>query len=317
MKAIIWGSRGSIPSSYSSDTIQRKVKKVLKEAIAQNINDENQIEDFLKSLPFALHSSYGSNTSCVQIIGGDEIIICDSGSGIRDFGTKLVQMGGGMPKKINIIMSHLHWDHIQGFPFFIPAYFQGVVINVWGCHNNIEDTFIRQQNEPTFPVQLLDMGAEINFHLWDKNKSYNLGGIDVDIIEQPHPGVSYGYKFSKSGKSIVYSTDAEHTEESQSDNYPFLKFIQDADVLIFDGQFNLADHMFTKQNWGHSSNLIGIELAIRAGVKKLCLFHSDHTFDDFQLDKFLENSLRYKEIYEDSAELEIMIAYDGLELVAE
>jgi phosphoribosyl 1,2-cyclic phosphodiesterase len=314
MKAIIWGGRGSIPASYSQELIKRKIKTVLQKAVEEKITNENQIDAFMDSLPFALKSSYGSNTSCVQITGGDEVIICDAGSGIRDLGTKLVRMGGDMPKKINIIMSHLHWDHIQGFPFFIPAYFQGVSINVYGCHKTIEDTFIRQQNVPTFPVELLDMGSEINFHLWDKNKSYNLGGIELEIIEQPHPGLSYGYKFTKSGKSIVYSTDAEHTEESQNEDYPFLKFIADAEVLIFDGQFTLADHMFTKQNWGHSSNLIGIEMAIRAGVKKLCLFHSDHTFDDFQLDNFLKNSNRYKEIYNDAANLEIMIAYDGLEL---
>ena len=155
------------------------------------------------------------------------------------------------------------------------------------------------------------MGALIKFHTLDVDQNFELGGIDITMIEQPHPGVSYGFRFEKDQKVVVYSTDAEHTKESQEDDYPFLDFIRNADVLIFDGQFTLADHMYTKQNWGHSSNLVGIELAVRAGVKSLYLFHSDHTFSDWDLNRFLTNSRRYKGIYNEEAELDIHIAYDG------
>jgi phosphoribosyl 1,2-cyclic phosphodiesterase len=314
MKAKFWGCRGSLPSTFNKDISEKKVRKILEKAIEDKICNPEQIDGFIENLPFALRSSYGTNTSCVQIIGGNEVVICDAGSGLRDLGKELVKLGPLMPKTIHILMSHLHWDHIQGFPFFIPAYFQGVAIKIYGCHDTIESAFREQQNEPTFPVQLRDMGSEISFHKLLIDKTFDIGGIEISIIEQPHPGLSYGYKFIKDGKTIVYSTDAEHTEESQSDDYPYLDFIRGCDLLIFDGQFNLADHMYTKQNWGHSSNLVGIELAIRGHVKQLCLFHSDHTFSDFDLDKFLKDSLRYREIYDDSSDLDIMIGYDGLEI---
>ena len=314
MKVTFWGCRGSLPASYSGGNVKDKVREILNQAIEAKINETSMIEPFIDELPFHLISSYGTNTSCVQIEGGDEVVICDAGSGIRDLGKYLVGLMPNMPKVIHILMSHLHWDHIQGFPFFIPAYIQGVTINIYGCHTDIEKTFIDQQEPPTFPVMLRDMGSSINFHTLDVTQNYNIGGLDVSIIEQPHPGKSYGYKFEKNGRNVVYSTDAEHEEDSQSEDYPFLKFIKNADVLVFDGQFNLADHLFTKQNWGHSSNLVGIELAVRAGVKRLCLFHSEHTFNDKNLNDFLKDSRRYLTIYDDKSGLDISIAYDGMKI---
>lgn len=314
MKVTFWGCRGSIPASYKSADMRYKIKYALEHALTTNLSDQSEIDTFIDKLPFDVRGSYGNNTPCVQISGGEEVIICDAGSGIRDLGNLLVRQGPKMPKVINILISHLHWDHIQGFPFFIPAYIQGTTINIWGCHHTIEKTFIDQQEPPTFPVRLRDMGSVINFHTMDVAKKYNIGGIDISLYEQPHPGTSYGFRFEKDDKVAVYSTDAEHTDDSQKENYPFLNFIRDADLLIFDGQFSLADHLFTKQNWGHSSNLVGIELSVRANVKKLCLFHSDHTFNDQELQNFLKNSHRYLEIYDEKAQLDISISYDGLEI---
>ena len=314
MQVVFWGCRGSLPASYTGPQTSAKIRRILELAIEDNLRDKSDLDGFIENLPFNLKSGYGTNTPCVQIINGDESVICDAGSGIRDLGKQLVSMGPKMPKDIHILMSHLHWDHIQGFPFFIPAYIQDVTINIYGCHDTIEDAMTLQQETPTFPVALRDMGSNIQFHTLDVNESYSIAGMDIDIIEQPHPGTSYGYRFRTNQASVIYSTDAEHTEESQDDDYPFLDFIRDADLLIFDGQFNLADHLFTKQYWGHSSNLVGIELAARAGVKNLCLFHSEHTFTDNELQKFLEDSRRYLSIYDNSSDLKVLIAYDGLTL---
>ena len=312
MKVKFWGCRGSLPASHSGDQEHQKVRQLLHRMIDAKITSKDQIDGFVEELPFYLKSSYGTNTCCIQIIGGDEIVICDAGSGIRDLGKTLIAMGPDMPKVIHILMSHLHWDHIQGFPFFIPAYIQGVTINIYGCHDTIQDAFIRQQDVPTFPVQLRDMGSRINFTTLDKNEQYDIAGLQVSITEQPHPGLSYGYRFEKDQQVIVYSTDAEHADDCHDEDYPFLEFIRDADILIFDGQFSLADHLYTKQNWGHSSNLVGIEMAVRAQVKRLFLFHSDHTFNDESLENFLEDSRRYLEIYDAEAVLDIAIAYDGM-----
>lgn len=315
MKISFWGCRGSLPASYSGKNTRTKVQEIVELALQSGLDSRDQIDAFVDDLPFHLKGGFGTNTSCVQISSdGDELVICDAGSGLRDLGHSLMAMAEKRPSVMHFFISHLHWDHIQGFPFFIPAYIPGTTIHIYGCHQDLEETFIRQQAAPTFPVPLKEMGSEIHFHVLDRDKKHHIAGKEISIIEQPHPGKSYGYRFHQSGKTVVYSTDAEHTEDSQSEDYRFLDFFKDADILIFDGQFNLADHLFTKQNWGHSSNLVGIELAVRAGVKKLCLFHSDHTFVDHDLTKFLSDSKRYLNIYDEGSELDVVIAYDGLVL---
>lgn len=313
MKVKFWGCRGSLPASYKSESVHQKTRYVLEEAIAKGLTQKSDLEAFIEGLPFGIRSTYGTNTPCVEIQGGDEIIICDAGSGIRDLGKEIVSNPVRPIRVINIIMSHLHWDHLQGFPFFIPAYIQGSIVRIWGCHREIEQAFTEQQNTPFFPVRLNDMGAHISFHTLEAGKSYNMGGIHVTPREQPHPGLSYGYSFEAVGKKIVYSTDIEHQEDAEENN-TFLDFYRNADVLILDGQFNLADHLHTKQNWGHSSNLIAIELATLAKVKKLCLFHADHLLDDIQLDKFFADSKRYLEIFAPLSEMQIVLAYDGMML---
>lgn len=313
MKVKFWGCRGSLPSSYKSESANYKLRYVLEQAIANGLNQKTDLEAFIEGLPFGIRSTYGTNTPCVEIQGGDEIIICDAGSGIRDLGKDIVSNPVRPLPVINIIMSHLHWDHLQGFPFFIPAYIQGSVVRIWGCHADLEKAFTDQQNSPFFPVRLNDMGAHISFHALEAGKSYSIGGIQITPREQPHPGLSYGYSFESHGRKIVYSTDIEHQEDAEQNN-PFLDFYSHADVLIMDGQFNLADHLHTMQNWGHSSNLMAIELATLANVKKLCLFHADHLLDDLQLDKFFVDSKRYHEIYASGSDMQIVLAYDGMVL---
>jgi len=314
MKVKMWGCRGSLPSSMKSENIDHKIRFALEKAAASSLNSTANLDKFIGELPFGIRSTYGTNTPCVEILGGQEIIICDAGSGIRDLGKHLVSNKESPSKVINLIMSHLHWDHIQGFPFFVPAYIQGTVIRIWGCHDVLEEAFIKQQDPPCFPVLLEDMGANISFHRMDPKEHYEFGGIQLSIIEQPHPGLSYGYCFEDQNKKIIYSTDIEHESIADDQHNPFIEFYKDADILIIDGQFNLADHLYTKQNWGHTSNLIAIELAVLSKVKTLCLFHGDHSLDDIQLDKFLDDSRRYHEIYSPDSPLNILLAYDGLVL---
>ena len=152
MKVTFWGCRGSLPASYGHEYNEKRVREILQIAVDAGINQKSDLNAFIEDLPFHLRGSYGTNTSCVQIVGGSEVIICDAGSGIRDLGKHFVMQGPNMPKTYHILMSHLHWDHIQGFPFFIPAYIQGVTINIYGCHDTIEQAFIDQQDIPTFPV---------------------------------------------------------------------------------------------------------------------------------------------------------------------
>ena len=319
MRVYFWGTRGSLPAAATSQMTHAKIFKAIKASRSHKLKSDKAIETFIhRNLPFSVRGSYGGNTSCIEIRGQEEYVLCDAGTGLRDFGNHILKSGDmrrrGPTTVFHIFISHPHWDHIQGFPFFTPAYMPGNRVNIYGCHIDLEQSFITQQNPANFPVSLKDMNGEIVFHTLEPDKTYDIAGIEVKGILQNHPGDSYGYCFLRDGKKVVYSTDAEHKMDADDDEADFLDFTGNADLLIFDAQYTLADAIGAKENWGHSSNLVAVDLAVKAGVKHLCLYHSEHTYDDENLDQFLEDTRAYLNILAGSYPLKIDLAYDGLEI---
>jgi len=315
-----WGSRGSLPSPLNYRAVRTKVREALLAARDRNLDGAEAIDKFIDAaLPFSVRGTYGGNTSCTEIVtGGDEYVLCDMGSGAREFGNSvLAKFGPAKKNRFNIFMSHLHWDHVMGFPFFTPSYIPGNVIRIHGCHKNMREAFERQQSNPSFPVDFRTLGATIEFVVLEPGRTYEIDGLSVRAIAQRHGGDSYGYRFSKDGKTVVYSTDSEHKYEALDESYPFIEFFRDADLLIFDAQYSLADQISVKEDWGHSSNMIGVELAQLAGVKHLVMYHHEPVNDDQTLEKILAETRRYEEISrpEQKQKLKISSAYDGLEIV--
>jgi len=314
MKAIIWGSRGSLPAPVRPDVITSKITTALKAAANHTFGSDEDIMQFIETqLPFSVKGTYGANTSCVELRDEEAYVLFDAGTGLRDFGNHILREASA-PCHFHIFISHLHWDHIQGLPFFVPAYIKENKISLYGCHPDMKAAFLRQQSPPFFPVPFDALQADIDFVRLDAGKQYDIAGYMVHTCEQDHPGTSYGYRLEKKSKSFVYSTDSEHKEDSSEQVEPFLRFIDNADLLIFDAQYSLMEAISTKENWGHSSNMVGVELAVRAKVKHLCMFHSEPTHDDETLDKLLHNTRKYARLHDESYPLEVSLAYDGLEI---
>jgi phosphoribosyl 1,2-cyclic phosphodiesterase len=311
-----WGTRGSLSASITARQIREKISRAIRSFRSRNLAADEEIEAFIdRDIPFAVRGSYGVNTACIEIGGGEECVLCDAGTGIRDFGNAFMHSERGRSAAVfHLFLSHLHWDHIQGFPFFAPAYLPGEQIHIYGGHPDIEQAFDRQQAPPFFPVSFRGLGATIDFHTLDPERPYRVAGFDVHMFPQNHPGGSYGYSFVREGRKIVYSTDMEHTAEAEKEKYPFVDHFRDADLLIFDAQYSWADASGPKETWGHSSNLLGVELAVRAGVKRLCLFHSEPTWGDEALDRFLAETRDYIKHIAPASPLRIDLAYDGLEI---
>ena len=313
-----WGSRGSLPSPLNYRAVRAKVLEAILASRGQSIESAEAVEKFIDTLPFAVRGTYGGNTSCTEIVtGDDEYVLCDMGTGSREFGNSvLAKFGPAKKNRFNIFMSHLHWDHVMGFPFFTPSYIPGNVIRIHGCHKAMRETFARQQSNPSFPVDFKTLGATIEFVELEPGRTYEIDGLSVQTIAQRHGGDSYGYRFSKDGKTMVYSTDSEHKFETLDENYPFVEFFRNADLLVFDAQYSLADQISVKEDWGHSSNMIGVELAQLAGVKQLVMYHHEPVNDDRMLDKILAETRRYEEISrsEQARKLIVTSAYDGLEI---
>lgn len=314
-----WGSRGSIPTPLGYRAVRSKLREALMVARGHRLDSLEAIDNFLaKELPFSISGTYGGNSSCVEIeAGGNEnqYVLCDLGSGVREFGNALVAKHGPAKKsRFNVFLSHTHWDHIMGFPFFTPSYIPGNAIRIHGCHKEMRDAFIRQQSNPCFPIDFRSLGATIEFVELEPGRTYEIDGLSVRAIRQNHPSDSYGFRFSKDGKSMVYSTDSEHKYDVLNENYPFVEFFRDADLLIFDAQYSLADQISVKEDWGHSSNMIAVELAQLARVKHLVMYHHEPVFDDKMIEKVLGETRRYAEINGSPHKLTVTSAYDGLEI---
>ncbi len=317
MQVYFWGTRGSLPTSCDARAVRDKVRRALVASRGVALDTDEKMEDFIDTrLPFATRGTYGGNTPCVEIRGGEEYVLCDAGSGLRDFGMHAmspeVLNRSHPPRVFNLFMSHLHWDHLMGFPFFTPAFIPGTTVNIFSAHENARASFERQQQEPNFPVSLDYMGADINFHEIEPHTDLEIAGFTVRAFPLDHPGGSFGYRFRRNGKTAVYASDAEHKEAAEDPNYPFLDIIRGADLLIFDAQYPMAEALGGKRDWGHSSNILAVELSVKADVKRVVLFHLEHTASDEQFDDFLQDTREYLEIYDESSDLRVYMAYDGL-----
>lgn len=292
------------------------MKSALWQARDRDFSDESELDAYMDQLPHSQRGTYRANTSCVQIDANTEdIILCDAGTGIRDFALTLPV---GAPKTYHIFISHLHWDHIQGFPFFTPAYTKGNRIIFHTFHAATEQAIREQMNAPCFPVPFEAMQADIEFDVQDEGASFQVGDVTVSTIKQEHPGDSWGFRFEQNGKSIIYSSDSEHGPESADADYPFIEFFRDADVLIFDGQYTLEQVKGEKRNWGHSDHSTALDLASRAQVRQLLIFHHEPGYSDSEIEDIHSAALELQKQNKANTGFphSIQLAYDGLSVEA-
>jgi phosphoribosyl 1,2-cyclic phosphodiesterase len=318
MRVVFWGTRGSVPTSLGAADVKRKIVAALVSAAGRTLDTPEKAQAFVEGeLDFAVSHTFGGNTSCVQIdVGHPEYLLCDVGSGARVFGNRMLATHGpARPQVYNVFMSHLHWDHVQGFPFFVPVYIPGNHIRIHGCHPSLEEAFRRQHADPGFPVYFSQLAARVEFVYLDPGRTYEVAGVRVTAMKQVHGGDSFGYRFEHDGKVVVYSTDSEHKGSDPEETRRFVEFFRDADLVIFDAMYALADTMSVKEDWGHSSNIVGVELCQMAGARRLALYHHEPIHDDATLARILAETRRLEEITRAEHKLEVSAAFDGMELV--
>ncbi|MFN7131332.1 MAG: MBL fold metallo-hydrolase [Myxococcales bacterium] len=223
----------------------------------------------------------GGNTSCVEVRTKETSIFLDAGTGLRSAGERLL---GRMPLETTILLSHLHWDHIQGLPFFTPLYVPGNRLNIVSGPNGVmplEQALSRQMCAPFFPVEFQEVLPQVKVGEHRPGASFQVGECTVKLARLNHPDPVYGYRIELGGRSVVYATDTEHFACVD----PMLRRLAEgADVLIYDAQYTpeeyRGDNGRPRVGWGHSTYEAAAELAKAAGVKQLVLFHHDPTRHD-------------------------------------
>ena len=312
-----WGTRGSLPTPLGLPQLRSKLAAALQAGAGLNLDTPEKARGFVDALPFHIGGTYGGNSACIELGADDDnIVLLDMGSGARQAGHDALRRLAGRPGDFHVFMSHLHWDHIMGFPFFVPAYIPGQRIRIYGCHEQLEHAFRRQQREPSFPVDFSKMGANIEFVRLQPGQACEVAGYRVTAMLQLHGGDSYGYRFERNGKVVVYSTDAEHKPENADDVRRFVDLFRAADLVIFDAMYSLADSVSIREDWGHSSNVAGVELCQQAGARRLALFHHEPMNDDAAIDRLCQEARRLEEITRVGKGLDILAAFDGLEIDA-
>ena len=225
---------------------------------------------------------YGGNTSSVLVtFSTGRVAILDAGTGIRNLGNDLLKNSHEQYDNISLILSHTHWDHIQGFPYFELAYDprRNFTISICGKERvgkDLESIFATQMQNDFFPVPLEKMGAKFVFLQPDIIAYENPWGIKLTATKYSHRGDAYGYRIEEGGKVLVYCTDVEHKDGIDSN---VVALSRNADLLIHDAQYT-TEELKGKKGWGHSSWEQAIEVAKQAGVKKLALFHHDPDHND-------------------------------------
>jgi phosphoribosyl 1,2-cyclic phosphodiesterase len=276
-----WGARGSIPS------------------------------------PGAHTADFGGNTSCVEIAIGDRSLIFDAGTGIRALGQKLLAGPPDTEIRAHIFLTHFHWDHIQGFPFFAPLYHPRTHLTILGPEQegvDIQSLFAGQMGPIYFPVPFHQVAARTSFtHLpegtWEED------GIRVTSLRMRHPSVTFGYRLEAQGRRICYIPD----NELEGGSYPtgpewrrqLLRFVAGADLLLHDAMFT-EDEYLNRSGWGHSTYRQALNLATEGGVKRLAFFHHDPDRGDDELDRIVTHHRR--ELQEKGISLHLEAAREGSEI---
>jgi phosphoribosyl 1,2-cyclic phosphodiesterase len=249
---------------------------------------------------------YGGNTACVEFRGGGEIIILDSGTGIRPLGQALDAEFAGKALNLTLLITHSHWDHIQGFPFFRPAYEPGNhlrILGFEGTRDGLAGIFSTQMESPYFPIGLGELPGHLAFEEL-RTMEIAVGAVKVQAAFANHPGVCVGYRLNTRAGSVAYLPDHEpfhrmrnpHTvpdalrdqarDFARSEDEKIVRFLDGVDALILDAQFD-ADEYARHTGWGHSSVDDAVDLALRAKAKRLFLFHHDPAHSDDKMDQMV------------------------------
>jgi len=293
MQVRLWGVRGSIASPITSAGLREKSRALLLEARPEDLASPGAVDAYLDRSEHAW--TYGGNTSCVEVSFGDVLFVLDAGTGIRALGSALKAEGRSPSTKTHLFFSHFHWDHICGFPFFLPIYQPDREIGVWSGRSDSERLLSLQMNDAHFPVKWHNLPSKITCTQLPEDATTTVEGAQIRILPLIHPDKAYGYRIDHNGSSVVYLTDTEVSKHPDKVAGHYAKFVEGADLVIVDAMYGFLDY-HDHINFGHSTIFNFIDFFREATIGELVIFHHDPLASDAQVTRLAADAKRYKEL---------------------
>lgn len=315
MKLKIWGSRGSIPSPLTPAQLEKKIEENLQSFSTSAHYSSKNVSAFLAEQKISSGTSFGGNTTCVEL-KSDTSLIIDGGSGLRLKGNELMAGDCGKGKGVvHIYMTHFHWDHLMGIPFFVPIFIPGNEIHFYSVDPNLESAIKLIFTKPYFPVPFAALASKIHFHQIPAREKTMINGFEVTPYKLDHPDPCWGARIVKDGKSYAHVVDNEGKRVSRESMDIDLPLYQNIDLMYFDAQYSFDD-LLKNVDWGHSSAFIGMDIAFRESIKKVIFTHHDPMASDEHLLKMQEvDRDYYDELCKHSSHrFDWFFAYDGMEI---
>ncbi len=289
VKIKFWGTRGSLPQAMSNSELVSILGDLLTEAEKKGLKSPASIKEAIEKGQLSHPISYGGNTTCTEVSHGDELAFVDMGSGLREAGT--YHMASGR-KIFHIFLTHMHWDHVMGLPFFVPVHVPGHTIKIYHVHRNAPEAVKINFNGVNFPLTFEQLGGKIEFVQLKLYEPHQLGAMKVTPFVLDHPGGSFGFRFDADGKSCAVGVDGEFKRISREELGKDLVYYQNLDMLIFDAQYEIAE-LASRFDWGHCSPNIGVDLALRETIKNLVFTHHDPWANPAKLRRMYKSAATY------------------------
>lgn len=294
MQVRLWGVRGSLPAPVTPERVRSRLEEVLGQFARLKDSDVPiTARAFLDTLPAHLMGGYGGNTSCAEVTSGKSRLIIDAGSGLRCF-SDLITRTEPMTEEYHLYFTHFHWDHLIGLPFFVPMYVKGKTVHIYAVHDDLEESLETLFTKPNFPVPYSVVEPQIKIHKVKPRETFKVGDLNVTPYQLDHPDPCWGARVEAGGKALAWAVDGECTRLSRQELGDDVKLYQNADLMVFDAQYSFGEAL-EKINWGHASAPIGIDLALREGVKLALFAHHDPAATDEMIYQAEEQTQQYYE----------------------